>query len=144
MPDWLRYLYRELDRGGVAAFIALQAREDLERGISCVTGVAQGYYLLYWGWVLQRLGNTRRGLELTEQALEIGQGQDRQLELQALNNMAGCTRRRGSPSGRWSCMSRPCRSGERWATVPGKPTTLNNMAVSVPCDGATQASVGVV
>jgi hypothetical protein len=35
----VRYLHDELDRGGVAAFIALQAREDLERGISCVTGV---------------------------------------------------------------------------------------------------------
>jgi hypothetical protein len=117
-----RYLYRELDRGGVslAAFIALQAREDLERGISCVTGVEQGYYLLHWGWVLQRLGNTRRGLELTEQALGIGQGQDRQLELQALNNMALVYRATGSPSERWSCMSRPYRSGERWVTVPGK------------------------
>jgi tetratricopeptide (TPR) repeat protein len=84
----VRYLYRELDRGGMAAFIALQAREDLERGVSFVTGVAQGYYLLYWGWVLQRLGNTRRGLDLTEQALEMGQGQDRLMELRALNNMA--------------------------------------------------------
>ncbi len=51
------YLYDELDRGGVATFIALQAREDLERGISCVTGVALGYYLLYWdgfcnGWLI--------------------------------------------------------------------------------------------
>ena len=75
----VRYLYRESDRGGVAAFIAFQAREDIERGVSCVTGVARGYYLLYWGWVLQRLGDTRRGLKLAEQALEIRQGQDRRL-----------------------------------------------------------------
>ena len=91
------YLCSELDCGGVAAFIALQAREDLERGITYITGVAQGYYLLYWGWVLQRLGNTRRGLELTEQALGIGQGQDRHLELEALNNMALLYKATGQP-----------------------------------------------
>ena len=81
----------------MAAFIAFQSREDLERGVSYVTGVARGYYLLYWGWVLQRLGNTRRGLKLIEQALEIGQGQDQQLELEALNNMAGVYHATGQP-----------------------------------------------
>jgi len=70
----VRYLYNELDRGGVAAFIAFQAREDIERGASYVTGVVRGYYLLRWGWVLQRLIDTRRGLKLIEQALEIGPG----------------------------------------------------------------------
>ena len=95
------------------------AREDLERGVSYVTGVAQGYYLLHWGWILQRLVDTRRGLKLIEQALEIGQGQDRQLELQALNNMAEVYRATGQPSERWSCMSRPCRLCERWETVRG-------------------------
>ncbi len=47
-----RFLFDELDRGGMAAFIAEQSREDLESGASYVTGVARGYYLVYWGWVL--------------------------------------------------------------------------------------------
>ena len=29
-----------------------------ERGTSYVTGVARGYYLMDWGWVLQRTGYT--------------------------------------------------------------------------------------
>jgi tetratricopeptide (TPR) repeat protein len=85
----VRYLHRELDRGSVAASIALQLREDLERGKSCVTGLAQAYYLLSWGWILQRLGARQQSLGLTEQALEIAQGQDRTLEAQALHNLAG-------------------------------------------------------
>ena len=64
----------------------------------CVTGVEQGYYLLRWGWTLQRLGIERQhGLELTEKALEIGQEQDQQLKLQALNNMALVYRGIGQP-----------------------------------------------
>lgn len=83
-----RFLRDELDRRGTAAFIAEQCREDLERGVSYVMGVDRGYYLLNWGWVLLRTGYTERSLELTEQALEIGQGQDQSLELLALNNLA--------------------------------------------------------
>ena len=140
----VRYLYRELNRGGVAAFIALQAREDLERGVSYVTGVAQGYYLLHWGWVLQRLGNTRRGLALTEQALEIGQGQDRQLELQALNNMAAVYQATGQPKRALELYEqalplsarggRPCRGSDH----------PQQHGRSVPGDGPAPASLGVV
>ncbi len=44
-----RFLYNELDRGGTAAFIAEQSREDLERGASYITGVERGYYILRLG-----------------------------------------------------------------------------------------------
>ncbi len=91
----VRFLYRELDRGSIAAYLAFQCREDLDRGISHVTGVEQGYYLLHWGWVLQRLDDRRHGLALTRQALQIGQEQDKTLELQALNNQAAVYQRLG-------------------------------------------------
>jgi tetratricopeptide (TPR) repeat protein len=123
-----RYLYRELNRGGVAAFIALQAREDLERGIPCVTGIAQGDYLLFWGWVLQRLGNTRRGLELTEQALGIGQGQDRQLELQALNNIAMVYRATGQPKQALELYEQALPLRREVGDRAGEATTLANIA----------------
>ena len=59
-------------------------------------GVEQGYYLLHWGWILQRLGDSQHGLnqrladsqyglKLAEKALEIGRSEIRQLKLQALN-----------------------------------------------------------
>ena len=124
----VRYLYRELDRGGVAAFIAFQAREDIERGVSCVTGVARGYYLLYWGWVLQRLGDTRRGLKLIERALEIGQGQDRSLELQALNDMALVYRATGQPKRALELYEQALPLRREVGDRAGEATTLNNMA----------------
>ena len=42
----VRFLWKELNRGGMAASLALLLREDLERGCGSVTGVEQGYYLL--------------------------------------------------------------------------------------------------
>ncbi len=86
--NFARYLYDELDRGGLAAFLATLCRVDLERGLAYVTGSDLGYYQLRWGWVLQRLGYRKEGLALTEQALEYAQEQDNGLMLQAMNNMA--------------------------------------------------------
>ena len=123
-----RYLYHELNRGGIAAFIALQAREDLERGLSCVTGVEQGNYLLHWGWVLQRLGNTRRGLEMSEQALGIGQGQDRHLELESLNNIAGVYRRTGQPKRALELYEQTLPLRREVGDRAGEATTLANIA----------------
>ncbi len=91
----VRFLFDELNRGSLAAFIAFLLREDLERGAICVMGVEQGYYLVRWGWALYRLGDTRRGLKTTEQALEIAQGQDRELELHTLSNIAVMCRNTG-------------------------------------------------
>jgi tetratricopeptide (TPR) repeat protein len=124
-----QYLKRELDRGGVATFIAFRAREDLERGVSFVTGEARGYYLLSWGWILQRLIDTRRGLKLTEQALEIGQGQDRQLELQALINMAEVYRVMGQPRRALELCEQALSLTQEVGDRTGEAATLNNMAL---------------
>ncbi|MFQ5342622.1 MAG: CHAT domain-containing protein, partial [Anaerolineae bacterium] len=82
-----RFVYREMDRSAGAIRIAQRAREDLDRGVAHVEGETRGYYLLHWGWVLKRLGDTTRGLDLTESALEIARGHYQQLELEALNNI---------------------------------------------------------
>src|SRR5258708_27286388 len=70
------YLYRELDRDAVAAYLAQQAGEDLTRGLDYIEPDSEehGYYLLHWGWVLQRLGNRRQGIQLIKQAMGIWQG----------------------------------------------------------------------
>ena len=78
----------KLNTSAAMVAIAQQTREDLERGATYVTGKEQGYYLLHLSVILDRLGNPRRGLALIERTLEIAQGQDQQLELQALNAMA--------------------------------------------------------
>jgi tetratricopeptide (TPR) repeat protein len=135
------YLYDELNRGGVAAFIAFQAREDLEQGASCVTGVTRGYYLLYWGWVLQRLVDTRRGLKLIEQALEIGQGQDRQLELQALNNMALVYRATGQPQRALELNEQALPIRREVGDRAGEAATLNNMAEVYRVTGQPQRAL---
>jgi len=83
------YLNRELGRGGSAFLLAVVCRDDIERGIVYVTGSEKGNYLLDWGWVLHSLGDRTQGLALTEQALEIGEGQDQTLTLHAMNNIAG-------------------------------------------------------
>jgi len=88
-------LRRELDRSVFAAPMALVLREDIERGASYLDGVEQGYYLLNWGWILQRIGDIKRGLKLAESALEIGEGRDPKLQLQALNYMAGMYQQAG-------------------------------------------------
>jgi tetratricopeptide (TPR) repeat protein len=89
------YLYTELNRGGLAPFLAMLCRADLERGLTCVTGGELASYQLRWGWVLQRLGYRQQGMALTEQALEYAQGQDNRLMLQAMNNMAIVYRQTG-------------------------------------------------
>src|SRR3989440_3295060 len=127
--ELVHFLYRELDRGSVAAATALLLREDLERGALCVTGLEQGYYLLHWGWTLQRLGIERQhGLELTEKALEIGQEQDQQLKLQALNNMAEVYRGIGQPQQALKLFEQALPIRREVGDRAGEATTLNNMA----------------
>jgi tetratricopeptide (TPR) repeat protein len=123
-----RFLSHELRRGGMTAFIAVQSREDLERGAAYVTGIAQGYYLLDWGWVLQGIGYTRRGLELTEMALEIGEGHDRPLESLALNNMAGVYHATGQPKRALELYEQALLLRREVGDRAGEAATLGNMA----------------
>jgi tetratricopeptide (TPR) repeat protein len=137
----VRYLYGELDRGSVTAFIAFQSREDLERGASYVTGVEQGYYLLYWGWILQRLGDIRRGLKLIEQALEFGQGQDQRLELEALNDMALVYQATGQPRQAQELLERVLPIRREVGDQAGEAATLNNMALVYNATGQRQRAL---
>ena len=138
-----RFLYRELNRGGTAAFIAEQSQEDLERGVSYVTGIEQGYYLLRWGWVLQRTGYTRRGLRLTEQALEIGQVHDRSLELHALNNMALVYQATGQPTRALEVYEQALPLMREVGDRAGEATTLNNMALVYRVTGQVRRALEV-
>ena len=115
------YLYRELGRGGSASLLAVLCRDDIERAIAYVTGSEKGDYLLRWGWVLHRLGDRTQGLALTEQALEIGEGQDQTLTLHAMNNIAGIY----SATGRLQDALRLYEQAlviccGKWETAPGK------------------------
>jgi tetratricopeptide (TPR) repeat protein len=135
------YLYQELDRGSVAAFIAFQSREDLERGVSYVRGVELGYYLLYWGWILQRLIDTRRGLKLIEQALEIGQGQDRQLELQTLNKMATVYHAMGQSQRALELYDQALPIGQEVGDLAEEASILSNMAAVYQTTGQPQRAL---
>lgn len=124
----VRYLHDELDRSGVAAFLALQMREDLERGASYVTSVDQGYYWLHWGWVLQRTGDTQSGLKLSEQALDVGQTQDQRLALSASNNMAAVYQAIGQPEQALSLYQQALPITREVRDRAGEAATLINLA----------------
>jgi hypothetical protein len=89
---------------------------------------------VYWGWVLHRVGYPRRGLELTEQALEIGQVDDRQLELLALNNMAGVYDATGQPRRALELYEQALPLRREVGDRAGEATTLSNMAVLLSQD----------
>ncbi len=137
----VRFLRRELDRSGFAASIALLLRKDLERGTLCVDGVEQGYYLLHWGWILQRLGDSQHGLELerlgdsqhglelAEKALEIGQERDQQLKLQALNNIAGMYQQTGKLQEAIMLHEQALPELREVGVRDGEGATLSNMAM---------------
>jgi tetratricopeptide (TPR) repeat protein len=125
----VRWLYDELDRSSIAVYLALQSREDLERGISCVAGITQGYYVLHWGWILHRLGDRRRGLELTERALEIAQAHHQELELQALNYLAVVYQATGRPQDALKLYEQALPITREVGDRAGEAATLSNLAV---------------
>ena len=86
-------IYDKLDRGGIGTALALQCYEDLTDGVLCVKEMAQGYYLLHWGWVLYWLGDRIQGLKLTERALEIGRGMISNWSGKPETTWQGCTTR---------------------------------------------------
>lgn len=125
----VRFLHDELKRSGIAAFMAVQCREDLERGMSSVTGVTQGYYLLDWGWVLWRLIDSRHGLALTEQALEMGQSLAQQsLKLEALNNLALVYQGIGQPQRALALCEQALPLRREVGDRAGEAATLNGLA----------------
>jgi tetratricopeptide (TPR) repeat protein len=139
----VRYLYRELDHGSLAAFLALQLREDLERGASYVTGVDQGYYWLRWGWILQRTGDTQSGLKLSEQALDVGQGHDQRLAFLASNNMAGVYQAIGQPEQALSLYQQALPITREVHDRAGEATTLNNMALVYQAIGQPEQALSL-
>jgi len=135
------YLRRELDLGGVAAAMALLLRADLERGASCVTGVEQGYYWLRWGWILQRLGYRKSGLELTEQALQVGQEQDQKLKSHALNNMAAVYQQTGQPQQALKLYEQALPLMRKVGDRAGEAATLNGLAGVYADTGQPQQAI---
>jgi tetratricopeptide (TPR) repeat protein len=87
------------------------------------------------------LGDTRRGLKLIEQALEIGQGQDRQLELQALNNMALVYRATGQPQRALELYEQVLPIMREVGDRAGEAATLNNMALVYDVTGQPQRAM---
>jgi tetratricopeptide (TPR) repeat protein len=86
---WLAQdIYRKIVRGRAITVLALQCYDDLARGLSYVEGIELVYYLLHWGGILHRLGDQLTALSVTEQALELAEGQDRALEGLTLHNLA--------------------------------------------------------
>jgi tetratricopeptide (TPR) repeat protein len=84
----LQNIHSQRDSYDWAAFLALRCREDLETCSGWVGRDEQGWYANRLGFVLQRIGDWQAGLRWLEQALELGQGTDQDLELDILNNMA--------------------------------------------------------
>ena len=124
-----------------AVIIAQYAREDLEQGTEYVKGLAQGSYLLSWGWILFRLGSTQHGLTLLERALEIVQGEDQSLELQALNNMAGVYQSTGKPQEALKLYEQALSIAQVVSDRAVEATTLNNMAMVYQNTGKPQEAL---
>lgn len=139
----VRFLCQELNRGGIAAFMAVQCREDLERGMSLVTGEARGYYLLEWGRILYRLGNPRHGLVLLERALEIAQGRDQQLELDVLNVIGLVYLVTGQPLRALILYQQLLPLLRTMEDRTGEATTLNNMAAVYRDTGQPQQALAL-
>ncbi|MDQ2717764.1 MAG: CHAT domain-containing protein, partial [Chloroflexota bacterium] len=122
-----RDIYDALGRGRAIATLALQCYDDLARGVSFVEGIAQGYYLLHWGWILYWLGDQHRGVTVTEQALEMAEGHDRALEGLAQNNLAMISRATGHPHEALRLYEQALAIRREVGDRAGEGTTLNNM-----------------
>ncbi|HZO72339.1 MAG TPA: tetratricopeptide repeat protein [Ktedonobacteraceae bacterium] len=79
-----------------ASILARQAYEDIEHCIQIVPEEMRGYCQLYWGEILQNLGEANHGLALAQQAFEIAQAiQNQDMETKALQGIARAYQRRG-------------------------------------------------
>jgi tetratricopeptide (TPR) repeat protein len=93
---FVRSLYEKFNQSAAAVAVAQQISVDLERAAVYVTGIEQGYYWLSCGWILHRLGDSRRGQIVLEQALEMAQERGNQaLELVTRTQLAEIHRATG-------------------------------------------------
>ncbi len=61
MATMLRYIYDNLQKGGLPVYLAQQGVEDLDRGLEYVAGETAVSYRRRLGWVMQQLGRSQRG-----------------------------------------------------------------------------------
>jgi len=126
-------VYRELNRSAVVVTLAQQVREDLEWVCEAFeqeerAATDRSTYLLYWGWVLYRLGNSQRGLQLLERALEAVEGMDSWLTLQISNNMAGVYGGIGRPQEALKLFEEALPIRREVGDRAGEAATLNGLA----------------
>ncbi len=124
------FLNHELDRSGNASIVAQQTREDLERGVEYMRGIQQGYYLYCLARLVHRLGYPRYGLKLLERALEIAQGQDKVLEFDILNIIAGIYQAIGKPEWTLQMYEKILPLIRGIEDREGESTVLHNMALT--------------
>lgn len=120
----LRDIRKQMDRSDWASYLALLCREDLE---ICANWVKSGWYADDWGFVLQRIGDRQAGLRWLEQALEISQGANQNLELDVLNNMAVVYSATGNSSKALELYEQVLSIDHAVGNLVGEATTLNNM-----------------
>ncbi|MEM7125641.1 MAG: tetratricopeptide repeat protein, partial [Chloroflexota bacterium] len=126
--DLARTIYINLNSSAVLIHVAQQTRDDLARGHQQIDGEDQARYWLHWGWILRRLGDPTRGLQLTQQALTFAQDHHQRLALEALNNMALVYDATGKPKEALALYEQALPIMREVGDRAGEATTLNNMA----------------
>ena len=122
-----KYIYGQLVQGRAIIGLALLCYDDLTRGWQFVEGIERSRYLLYWGWILHRLSDQRRAIALTEQALELAEGQDRALEGSVLHNLAGISHAIGRTHKALRLYEQALAIRREVDDRSGEGTTLNNL-----------------
>ncbi len=122
------WIYRRLNYSALAVVTAQETLEDFERGIECLEGVEQGYYLQRWSWIVSRLGNPLRALELLDAAVEIAQRVDKRLELESLHTLALVYRAIGQPKEALRLYEQALPISREVGDRAGEGAILNNLA----------------
>ena len=135
------HIHDELDTSAATVTIAQEIREDLEQGVAYVEGLERASYLLHWGWILQRLGSRKHGLDLLERALEIAQGQDQSLELKARSNIAEVYNATGQPQEALQLYEQVLLIMQEKGDQAGEAAILTNMAVVYRMMGKPQEAL---
>jgi tetratricopeptide (TPR) repeat protein len=141
-----RLAYNELNRSAMVVAFVQRGREDFEWVCEALedeemTRAEKSWYLLYWGWIVYRLGNSLRGLRLLEQAKEMIEGTDSTLTLQISNNMALVYRDTGQPQKALQLYEQALPSMREVGDRAGEASTLNNMALVYRDTGQPQKAL---